>query len=144
MRSRIGAFKQALFGNICAALTAWCRTVFSGKKDKANGYPIKQTFTQKANDYPTRQTIYPQSKPLLFRKSAATAENEKNPSRKWLQSGLLYRAKSQNSLKSRHFGKEKGSRLFYQNLLPYLANLLLFDTMHHALRAWCIILWVRF
>ena len=57
MRSRIGAFKQALFGNNCYALNAWCRTVFSGKTDKANEYPIKQTFTQKANDIPTKQTI---------------------------------------------------------------------------------------
>ena len=37
--------------------------------------------------------------------------------------GLLYALKCLNPLKSRFFGNEKGSILFYQNMLPYLVEM---------------------
>ena len=79
-------------------------------------YKIKSTFIQKAK-------LYSKSKPLLLEPTAHDAENKKNPSRNQLRGGLFHLLKQQTPLKSRLFGNEKGSTLFYQNMLPYLVEM---------------------
>ena len=39
--------------------------------------------------------------------------------------------------------RKKVRKLLYHSLRTNVANLLLMDTMHHVLTAWCIVLWVQ-